>query len=340
MAMPWIRPAVRETVTVCENDRPNVIWATIGPVSAGVVAYRASLRTGIPYVLDFRDPWGLNYCESDLRGPSWVKSMKQGFLWRILKEARAVIFLYEAMAQSYFHAFQDALDARRIHIISNGYDGEIEQFMHPPGEKCRILYAGTLSTYRYDTLLQALCVFKTANYELAEKLQVLFVGEGVEDLKTRVANLGISDMVKTAPPTSYAEINQLQREAHALLVLGRSATMKGYELYAGAKLFGYLKAGRPIVGVLPPDETRKILDEVGVSTVADAESISDILTVLEKVVSAWSNGTLGSLVPNRATCEVYSASRQTSALIRALEGTPAARPLVPKLTKVPLSLRA
>ena len=60
----------------------------------------------------------------------------------------------------------------------------------------------------------------------------------------------------------------LERQAGPLLILGRPATMKGYELFAGAKLFGYLKAGRPIVGILPEDETKNILRRLGVSTLA------------------------------------------------------------------------
>ena len=64
--------------------------------------------------------------------------------------------------------------------------------------------------------------------------------------------------------------------------------MRGYELFAGAKLFGYLKAGMPILGVLPSDETRKVLLRVGVRTVADIDSPAEIAGVLSDLVIAWS----------------------------------------------------
>jgi hypothetical protein len=115
--------------------------------------------------------------------------------------------------------------------------------------------------------------------------------------------------------------------------------MKGYELFAGAKLFGYLKAGRPIVGVLPPDETKKILHRVGVSTVADDNAPSEIAAVFRQLLDAWSGGTLSSLIPNRAACQVYSAEWQTAALVCALKGKPAAEPFVPHSVEVPPSLR-
>jgi hypothetical protein len=116
--------------------------------------------------------------------------------------------------------------------------------------------------------------------------------------------------------------------------------MKGYELFAGAKLFGYLKAGRPIIGVLPEDETKKILLRLGVSTVADVDSVPDITAVLKHVLDSWSNGTLTSLIPDRKACETYSSDEQTKALRRALEGVPPEKPFVPGAQPIPPSLRA
>jgi glycosyltransferase involved in cell wall biosynthesis len=215
----------------------------------------------------------------------------------------------------------------------------IDDFVAPDGDKCTILYTGTLSSYRYDTLLQALHWLKKSDPARARRLHFIFIGEGMEAFAAEAAALGLSDIVLTVGPTSHAEIMRLQREAHALLVLGRPSMMKGYELFAGAKLFSYLKAGRPIIGVLPSDETQNILHHVGVSTVADVDSPSDIVAVVGKVLNAWSTGTLSSLLPNRSACEAYSAERQTAALVRALDGVPPTETFVPGSVDIPPSLR-
>jgi glycosyltransferase involved in cell wall biosynthesis len=322
MAMPWIQPALKKTVGMWKADRPDVIWATIGPVSSGVVANRASLCTGVPYILDFRDPWGLDYYESEIRRPSWAKFMDRRMMHRMLKDAQTAIFLSHSVADRYVHVFDGALEDRKIHIIPNGFDGDIEEFKHAPGDICRILYTGTLASYRYDTLLHALSMLNTADSQLAGRFEVLFVGEGLEDLNAQATKLGISHMVKICPPTSYGEIERLQEQAHALLVLGRNPERKGHELLVGAKLFAYFKAGRPIVAVVPQDETRKILQRVGVTTVADANSVSAIMVVLRDIFSKWSTGKLASLVPDRKACQTYSSGQQTEALERALQGLP------------------
>jgi hypothetical protein len=116
--------------------------------------------------------------------------------------------------------------------------------------------------------------------------------------------------------------------------------MKGYELFAAAKLFGYLKAGRPIVGVLPDDETKNVLRSVDARTVADVDSVPDITSVLRVVIDSWSAGTLSTLVPNSKACEVYSSDHQAATLVCALEGLPAKEPFVPGAQMVPASLRS
>ena len=335
----WIGPATEAAVQVCKRKRPEVIWATAAPLSGWVVAQRASQRTGVPYILDLRDPLGLSYHDPEVPQPQWVKRRIRRTMYQLFEKAQSVVFLFDTVAESYFRAFAGGLDSRKIHIIPNGYEGTISEFAPTTGDKFTVLYAGTVVSYRYDTLLQALALFKNADPGKANALRFRFVGECMDDLAQQAAMLGLSDIVVTSGPTSHAEITRLEREADALLVLGRLPSIKGHELFAGAKTFNYLKANRPILGVLPQDETRKILNQVGVSTIADAGSPAEIVFTLRKLLNAWSENRLSSLLPDRAKCELYSAERQTEALVRALEGAPAAEPFVPGAVEIPPSLQ-
>jgi hypothetical protein len=338
MARGWISPALEATIRVCSGRKPHVIWATGGPWSSFIVAQQASQRTGVPYVLDFRDSWTLTQDPFEARRPVWAKRSDGRTLHRLFERAQAVILRYETEAECYWRIYKTVLDVAKIHLIPNGYEGTIDEFAVPGGDQCTILYTGTLSDYRYDTLLQALHWFKKSEPARAKQLRLLFVGDGMGVLASDAAALGLSDIVATVGPTPYAAITRLQQEAHALLMLEREPS-KGYELLAGAKLFGYLKAGRPIVGVLPSGEAKKILQRVGVSTVADVDSPSEIIVVLRQILDVWAAGMLASLVPDRTACEVYSAQRQTAALVRALEGVPAAEPFVPGVLEIPPSLQ-
>ena len=144
-------------------------------------------------------------------------------------------------------------------------------------------------------------------------------------------------MVETLDPVPSREVARLQRNAHALLLLGVNP-YQGFEL-CGSKVFGYLRAGRPILGFLPADESRKVLERVGVSTVADIDSPREIVEVLRHMVASWSANRLPSLLPDPDRCAVYEATNQALALVRALEGRPALTPFIPGSVEMPDSLK-
>src|SRR5712692_3150175 len=133
MAMPWIEPAVEASVRLCQRRPMNVIWATAGPVSSFVVAQRSSIRTGIPYVLDFRDPWTVTYNTFEARQPRWAKRRTRRTMHKLLSGAQAVIFRYDTEAECFWRAYPGALNASRIHIIPNGYESPIEEVALPAG---------------------------------------------------------------------------------------------------------------------------------------------------------------------------------------------------------------
>jgi len=255
-----------------------------------------------------------------------------------LKNARSVVFLFESVAECYMRAFPGALDAKRIHIIPNGYEGGVDESEPPKGDRCTVLYSGTISTYRYDTLLESVVLLKRAHPTEAQRLRFHFVGEGSDAVMKEAVSLGISDLVETSAPLPQSAVSALQRAAHALLVLGRPPTTKGYELLAGAKLFEYIKARRPIIGVLPNDEGKKILLKFGLPTIADVDSASNIVTVLRRLLDAWSTDTLATLLPQRSVIDTYSSENQTSALVRALMGIAPVAPFVPGSLGIPPSL--
>lgn len=190
-----------------------------------------------------------------------------------------------------------------------------------------VLYTGGVGPYIYESLLEALALLKQTEPETARQLRMVFVGEQTELIYRIAIRLGLSDIVETSGPIPSSDVNRLQSQAHALLLLGWKPS-PGCE-FGGSKIFGYLKAGRPIVGVLPHDENSRILRSVGISTIADAGSLTEIIKVFRRLLEAWSVDGLSSLLPNPKACEMYSAERQTQALVRALEGSPALDPFIP-----------
>jgi glycosyltransferase involved in cell wall biosynthesis len=53
----WFVPAVREGLRIIRRNRPAVIYATGPPHSVHLIAAALKRLTGVPVILDFRDPW-------------------------------------------------------------------------------------------------------------------------------------------------------------------------------------------------------------------------------------------------------------------------------------------
>jgi hypothetical protein len=335
MGMPWIRRAFKSALKSCLAKRPDVIWATVGPISSGLVAFQVSQQIHVPYVLDFRDPWGLNYYPEDLIRPKFATRRVRSVMSQILKQAEAIVFLFDAVAECYLQSYPGIINEKKIHIIPNGFEGSLEEFRLPFGENFTILYTGTLGTYRYDTLLQGLKIFKQNQPVLAKRLRLLFVGDGNEPLLWEATRVGLNDIIATMAVVPHKEIQRMQHESHAFLILGRPSEIRGHELVAGAKLFEYLKARRPIIGILPRDETRNILVNVGVSTIADVESPSAIALVFQLVLENWIKGSLDNLLPDPVKCETYSIEQQGVVLVDALEGKISKEPFVSGTENIP-----
>ena len=151
LAKPWIRPAVFSAVKLCERQRPDVIWATAGPVSAWIVARKVSQAVGVPYVLDLRDPHGLSYYETEVRWPEWLMRRMRRTMYQIFKNAQAIVFLFDSVAECYYRAFPGAIDSKKVHIIPNGFEGIIDSPEPPTGNTFNLLYTGTVVSYRATT---------------------------------------------------------------------------------------------------------------------------------------------------------------------------------------------
>jgi hypothetical protein len=337
--MGWIAPAIKASTRACKHQGADVIWATAGPVSSFHVAEKTSHRAGVPYVLDFRDAWTITFNEFEERRPRWASLRDWSNMFRFLKGARAAVFRSQAEAECYYRAYRGALQPLKIHILPNGFEGNIESYTTPKGSKCQFLYTGTLGDYRYDTLLESIRLLKTVVPAEAAQMHFHFVGEDTEAIAKQAEIFDLKAIVTTESAVSQSAVVELSKKAHALLLLGRPSTMKGHELFAAAKLFGYLKAGKPIIGILPNDEAKQILQRVGASTIANVESRDEIVAVLRRVLRNWADGTLQSLVPDVTACRNYSAENQTQALVAALEGAPAFDPFVPGKVDIPNSLR-
>jgi glycosyltransferase involved in cell wall biosynthesis len=336
--MGWIRPAIKAALKHFDGNDFQAIYATGGPWSDFEIGYQLSKIWQIPLVLDFRDGWTITFNDFEKSRPAWAKRWDRNRLGRYLAQAQAVVLLHGTFAACYLTQYPRHLSEEKIHLIPNGFEPNGQEHPMPPkGSHLSIFYVGTLDSRRYDTFLSVLVRLREKQ-NLSSRVRVTFVGTD-DSLASRMAReMGLGEMVRFLPTTPFAVVNRMMQASHALLLLGEKP-MPGYEMFASSKIFQYLAVRRPILGILPRNEARQILERVGAGPVADVDSPEDIEAALLALLDAWETGTLHRFLPNQELLKDYSEPKLTEALTRALSGQAPLHPYRRGEASVPASLR-
>jgi glycosyltransferase involved in cell wall biosynthesis len=219
LSLLWRGAALAAGARMLTAARHDLILATAPPPVAHHVADVLARRFRIPWVADFRDPWGV-------RAPAWWRRWRRGVY---LSRAAAVVAVNETLAEH----LRDA-GGRQVATIFNGFEpDEIPAgIARVPG---RAVFLGTISEFNeLDELFAALA-----------RSGGEFVHIGVErryDLRARAARAGLHRVV-SAGYLPRARALELAATA-SMFVLSLRADL---ELAVSAKTFDYIGLGGPIL---------------------------------------------------------------------------------------------
>lgn len=236
----WIPAAVTAARRLGSVD---AVWATGPPFGMHAAGAAVARALGVPLLLDYRDPWTV--AEVDRRLP-WVGPANARLERALLKRAAAVMYVADDIRRRNRAAFPD-VPHDGWHVVPNGFD-RLDMGSAAPMRSLRptLLYAG--SCYGSRSMLPVL-------EALAEGF-----GPGQRGLVLRV--FGRLD----EPSRSFLERSPLpgrvieQARVPAAVLAGHLRGADGLLLLVGethhtvpAKLFDYMAAERPVVGVGPAD---------------------------------------------------------------------------------------
>jgi len=113
----WIEPVVKAGRRVHAEHRIDHVLATGNPYSSFEAARALGALTGVPFSIDYRDPWSF-----DLRtgGPAKLDQPTLSAEARIIDEAAAVIHVNQPIADAYKRQYPT--DSEKQNVVLNGYD--------------------------------------------------------------------------------------------------------------------------------------------------------------------------------------------------------------------------
>jgi len=287
--------------------RPAALWSTYPIATAHMIGAGLQARSGLPWVADFRDPMAQEGYPAD---PAIWRQFQQ-IEQTALARARYSVFTTPGAARAYKERYPDLQG--KVRVIENGYDEESFPAATPYRPRrdgpCVLLHSGIVYPSERDptALFDALALLQAEGAINPGSLRLRFRAAVHEELIGRLAaERDVSEFVEIAPAIAYREALAEMLSVDGLLVL-QAANCNDQ---VPAKLYEYLRAGRPIIALTDPaGDTAGVLQRSGSPCIAPLDSPAAIASLLRPLVGALRDGT----VPLPTPESVRAASRRERA---------------------------
>jgi serine acetyltransferase len=275
----WAGNAARAAVRAGREYKATLIVAS-GPPHSGLLAGAvAGRRLGIPYVVDFRDPWTdiLAAYHPDRRKDLRLQRLLERW---VLRGAGAVTSTTEAVASLLAERYPSP--AAGIHVIRNGFDGAVDSALTTTGGRLSILFAGVLYVRRTPYPLLAALEALLARPDIdPSRVRLTFMGIKFGDFSDQALRRWLegkrsAEVVQILPAQSPEAVAKEVSQATVLLNLAQQQ-----HLQVPAKTYEHLAAGREVLSICEDDgETARLVSGIpGVIQVdqSDPEVLTRVL---------------------------------------------------------------
>ncbi|MGE5102522.1 MAG: glycosyltransferase [Deltaproteobacteria bacterium] len=280
--MTWQYDAVRVGMRMIRKWKPDIIWSTYPIATAHRIGSALRHRSRLPWIADFRDPMAQEGYPADPHIWSEFKRIEE----TAARQARFSIFTTPGAARMYRERYPPAKE--RIVVVENGFDEESFAGIADAGApreplnpgSFTLLHSGIVYPSERDPtqLLAALRLLIDEGHPGANGLRIRFRAAEHDAVLARLARqYGVEHLIELCPPIPYRAALEEMTRADALLVLQASNCNEQIP----AKLYEYLRAGRPLVALTDPSgDTARVMRDAGLDTVAPLDSSRDIATLL------------------------------------------------------------
>lgn len=270
-SLPWYYRSVRQ---LAKRQNIDFLHITIPSNMAALLGPRVERTLGIPYGIDYIDPWVPETPTKDrFLSKAWIVNELSHYLEPLaVRRARLITGINEA----YFSSVLTRNPQLRDRVVTAGmpYGGSDRDFaalrrkprqaflFDPTDGKIHLIYAGALlpkATQVVERFLAALSVIRERVPHLAARLRVHFVGTGIFEndpnrghgIQPHIKRYRLEDMVTETPNRiKYLDVLNHLEQSTAILVIGSTEPH-----YSPSKIYQGLMARRPVFALLHEQST-------------------------------------------------------------------------------------
>ena len=290
--MVWQFDAVRQGLKLIRRHRIDAIWSTYPVATAHCIGSALQRRSGLPWIADFRDPMAQDGYPADRKVWQAFSDIEAS----AMRQASRCCFTTPSSVATYRQRYPAA--AERISLLENGFDESafVAAEARRPQRRSltdgcvTLLHSGIVYPAERDptALIGALALLRQRAPADALRLRIRFraaVHDGL--LRALAEQHGVLDMIELCPPVGYVDALSEMLDADALLVM----QARNCNEQIPAKIYEYLRAGRPIVCLSDADgDTWDVLRRAGLSRMAALDDSEQIAALLARALAGDADG--------------------------------------------------
>ena len=285
----WLLFAVIKGLRVAKKNKIDLIFSTSPPPTAHLVGLLLKKFLKVPVLVDFRDSWETSLEE---KSPTvfhrWLQKQIEK---KILNNAESVIAVNEQIQTILQNKHPKFLSTS---VITNGYDeDDFASFNEEKTEYFTVVYLGTFNRINDPTpFFQALSELSQEITEFKNQVKFVQIGMNLDfNIQEIIQKYNLKNIVELKGYLTHKE--SLRELATASIMLLVTTDLPGAEVLTTGKIFEYFRAGKPILGILPPSGVAaSLIKETKAGVIVSPKNISGIKQILKDYFRKWANGEL------------------------------------------------
>ncbi len=321
----WVPFAHKRALKLAAKHSVDLIYTSVSPFSSAILGCNLKKALGVPWVVDFRDPW----CDDSLCiwPTKWHYRFEERQEARVLEAADAIVVVTPTMKDFLVQRFPQWED--KVHVIPNGFDPpDFPTQVEPtPGPELHIGYTGVfvdhdrppigrklgpfskfwvdhilfrhaicdMSTHSPYFLLHAVRQLLDEHPEWESRIRLSFAGRFGEKNKELVHDLRLDNVISIKGYLPHKESTRLLMSSDVLFLpmkshMNNNGEYRNYN-YSG-KVFEYLAARKPILAAVPEGDARDLIRDTRTGWSVDPRDIGAIKEILASLMEKKLSGKL------------------------------------------------
>lgn len=240
----WVKPSVQFLQNYISKNPVEVIITSGPPHSLHLIGMQLKEALNLKWIADFRDPWTTIHYHKSLRLIAGSEKKHRQLESKVLNEANIVIVTSPTTKKEF-----ELITTRPVKVITNGFaQSEIKK--PTLDSSFSIAHIGSLLSDRNPNIFwKILSEIIVEIPSFKKDLMIKFAGVISDEVIESLMKYGLSENYSIIGYVLHSEALQLQKSAQVLLLV--EIDSRETRSIIPGKLFEYLAARRPIIGLGP-----------------------------------------------------------------------------------------